>query len=106
MKRLNIYCGKTLAGVLIQHAANDYEFAYDADYQKSGAAPLSPTLPLTGEAYRSDHLFPFFFNLLPEGANKRTVCRTLRIDENDYFSLLAAFAGKDFIGNVSVEIAS
>lgn len=66
MKRLNIYCGKTLAGVLIQHAANDYEFEYDADYQTSGAAPLSPTLPLTGEAYRSDHLFPFFFNLLPK----------------------------------------
>lgn len=106
MKRLNIYCGNALAGVLTQHATNDYEFAYDADYHASGAAPLSPMLPLTAEAYHSEHLFPFFFNLLPEGANKRTVCRTLRIDENDYFSLLAAFAGKDFIGNVSVEIAS
>ena len=46
--------------------------------------------------------FPFFTNMLPEGANRRGICRSLRIDENDFFGLLIAMADKDFIGAVQV----
>ena len=53
---------------------------------------------LTEEPY----LFPFFTNMLPEGANRRSICRSLRIDENDFFGLLIAMADKDFIGAVQV----
>lgn len=101
-KTLLIYSDKTLAGKLIQHSPHEYEFAYDAAYCDGEHIPISPTLPITTEVYRSEYLFPFFANLLPEGANKRTICRHLHIDEHDYFSLLASFAGKDFIGNISV----
>lgn len=101
-KTLLIYSDKTLAGTLTQHSPHEYEFAYDASYCDGLHIPLSPTLPITTEVYRSEHMFPFFANLLPEGANKRTICRHLHIDEHDYFSLLASFVGKDFIGNISV----
>lgn len=47
-------------------------------------------------------MFPFFSNMLPEGANRRIICRSLRIDEDDSFGLLEAMADKDFIGAVSV----
>lgn len=104
MRRLKIYCGNRFAGVLSEISPNEFEFAYDAGYCAGNNSPLSPTLPLSNEVYRSRHLFPFFANLLPEGANKRSICRYLRIDERDSFSLLASFAGKDFIGNISVEI--
>ena len=40
--------------------------------------------------------------MLPEGANRRAICRSLKIDENDYFGLLDAMAGKDFIGAVNI----
>lgn len=103
-KTLLIYSDNNLAGTLTQHSPHDYEFTYDSSYCDGQHTPLSPTLPITKKVYRSDHLFPFFANLLPEGANKRTICRYLQIDEHDYFSLLASFAGKDFIGNISVGI--
>lgn len=101
-KQLLIYCGNNLAGTLTQLSRHEYEFAYDINYCNGKNIPISPTMPLTAEVYRSNHLFPFFANLLPEGANKLTICKHLHIDENDYFSLLASFAGKDFIGNISV----
>lgn len=102
-RKLLIYSGKTLAGTLTQLSTHEYEFAYDVDYCNGNNNPISPTMPLTTEVYRSSFLFPFFANLLPEGANKRSICRYLHIDEHDYFSLLASFAGKEFIGNISVE---
>jgi serine/threonine-protein kinase HipA len=40
--------------------------------------------------------------MLPEGGNRRIICRSLRIDETDYFGLLEAMADKDFIGAVNV----
>lgn len=102
-RKLIIYLDKTLAGTLTQHSPHEYEFAYDAAYCDGQHLPISPTMPVTTEVYRSEYLFPVFANLLPEGANRRTICRHLRIDEHDYFSLLASFAGKDIIGNISVE---
>lgn len=101
-KTLFIYSDNTLVGRLTQYSPHEYEFAYDAAYCDGQHIPLSPTMPITTEVYHSEYLFPFFANLLPEGANKRTICRHLHIDEHDYFSLLASFAGKDFIGNISV----
>lgn len=102
MESLGIYLGNTFAGVLTQRAPNEYEFTYDAAFCMGDNHPISPTLPVTPEPYRSQYLFPFFSNLLPEGGNRRTVCQQLHIDESDSFALLASFAGSDFIGNISV----
>ena len=102
-KNLLVYVGREIAGTLTQLSSHEYEFAYNASYCDGRHIPISPTLPITTEVFRSAHLFPFFANLLPEGANRRTICRHLHIDEHDSFSLLASFSGKDFIGNVSVQ---
>jgi serine/threonine-protein kinase HipA len=40
--------------------------------------------------------------MLPEGGNRRAICRSLRIDEQDFFGLLTAMADQDFIGAVDV----
>ena len=40
--------------------------------------------------------------MLPEGANRKIICRSLRIDENDFFGMLTAMADKDFIGAVQI----
>ena len=77
-------------------------FAYDPAYLASGGAPVSVTLPLQSAPYKSESLFPFFVNLLPEGANKTVICRRFRIDEEDLFGLLAVMSGRDFIGAINV----
>lgn len=91
------------AGVLTK-AGSHYHFAYNEAYlNKPGSRPVSITMPLRKEEYESDVLFPVFANMLSEGANKRTQCRLLRIDENDYFSLLLATTMDDSIGPITVK---
>jgi serine/threonine-protein kinase HipA len=97
-----LYNGKP-AGVLSKNGSN-YRFVYDQTYlQYPGSRPVSITLPLREEPYESDIMFPAFINMLSEGANKQLQCRMLKIDENDYFSLLLATAGEDSIGPVTIK---
>lgn len=51
----------------------------------------------------SDYLFPYFFNMLSEGANRQTQSMLLHIDENDDFGILLATAQEDTIGAVTVK---
>ena len=91
------------AGVLTK-SGSTYRFTYNENYlQKPGSRPVSITLPLQREAFESDSLFPAFINMLSEGANKRMQCRLLKIDENDYFSLLMATAKDDSIGPITIQ---
>ena len=89
---------------IITKAGNSYRFAYDERYLNTpGSRPVSITLPLAKKEYESDILFPVFVNMLSEGANKRIQCRLLRIDENDYFSLLLATTTDESIGPITVK---
>ena len=63
---------------------------------------LTIPLPKTQQEFHSKYLFPFFFNMLPEGSNKQVVCKHMRIDSDDYFGLLMATAKNDSIGAVRV----
>ncbi|MCD8290806.1 MAG: HipA N-terminal domain-containing protein [Prevotella sp.] len=103
MRRLNVYSNERKAGVLTEmHPGKGYTFCYDSDYLASDQPPISVTLPKRKEPYESEYLFPFFTNILPEGANRKAICRYLRIDEEDFFGLLTAMADQDFIGAVDV----
>lgn len=107
MRQLEVYANDRKAGVLTeQHPGRGYGFLYDPDYLASDCPSISVTLPKREQAYVSSLLFPFFMNMLPEGANRKVICRSLRIDERDYFGLLAAMAGKDFIGAIHVKSMS
>lgn len=92
------------AGVLTENARNSYEFDYDKEYLKSkDAVPVSFTLPLSDKPYHSEVLFPFFFNMLSEGDNRKLQSRMLHIDEDDDFGILLATAQYDTIGAVTVK---
>lgn len=91
------------AGNLTQHDDGSFTFAYHktwVDYLNKPA--ISVSLPKRHEPYRSQFLFPFFYNMLPEGSNKEVVCHLNRLDRNDYFGLLMAVANTDTIGAVTV----
>ena len=103
MKQLEVYFNDIKAGILSeQNPGTGYSFQYYEEYLNSTLPPISATLPKQVTIYRSEHLFPFFSNMLPEGANRRVICRNLKIDENDFFGLLEAMADRDFIGAVNV----
>ena len=81
-----------------------YEFAYNKSYLASRNNPaISLSFPKRAEPYRSAVLFPFFNNLLPEGANRRTLCRMHRVDEKDYFGMMEMICDMDCIGNVTLK---
>lgn len=103
MRQLAVYYNDVRAGVLTEcNPGLGYVFEYDPDYVGADLPPVSVTLPKRSEPYEAERLFPFFSNMLPEGANRRVICRSLRIDESDLFALLAAMSGKDFIGAVNI----
>jgi serine/threonine-protein kinase HipA len=100
-----VYINNEPAGSLVRNG-QEYVFCYsDAYYNHPLKKAISITLPKTQQEYRSNELFPFFFNLLSEGVNKTLQCRQFKIDENDYFGLLLATGGNDTIGAVSVKPA-
>lgn len=103
MKQLAVYYNDTMAGVLTEkNPGVGYTFQYCEEYLKSSLPPVSVNLPKREAAYRSDYLFPLFTNMLPEGGNRRMICNSQKIDEDDFFGLLEVMANQDFIGAVNV----
>ncbi len=104
MRILEIYRNGVLAGTLTEEDRHHYVFRYDDRYFYDPATPsISLTLPKVQREYRGSFLFPFFFNMLSEGVNRKLQCTQLRIDEEDHFGLLAATAQYDTIGAVTVK---
>lgn len=105
MRSLDIYFHGIKAGRLTENIpGKSYSFKYYESYLQQSFGAISVTLPLSANTYESDRLFPFFSNMLPEGANRRIICREHKIDERDSFGLLRCFSGKDIIGAVTVKI--
>jgi serine/threonine-protein kinase HipA len=103
MRSGQVFYKNELAGELSQLDNGGYIFRYDERWLNDGSKPsISLTLPKTNMEFQSSTLFPFFFNLIPEGVNKRLICTKKRIDFNDYFGILLEVAGGDTIGAVKI----
>ena len=96
-----VYVYNNFAGKLSE-TDEGYSFSYDKTYIEAGYNhPISLTLPIREEPYKSKTLFSFFDGLIPEGWLLDTVSRNWKIDLKDRFALLLV-ACKDPIGNVSI----
>jgi HipA-like protein len=101
---VRVFYGDTLAGHIERLDDGGYCFVYQPDYlARPGSRPVSLTLPLRREEYRSPVLFPFFSGLLAEGNLKDLQCRMLQIDPNDDFTRLLKTTRHDVIGAATVE---
>ena len=49
---------------------------------------LQVNLPKSHKVYHSKQIFPVFTNMLPEGANRRALCRLKKFYRKDFFGLL------------------
>jgi serine/threonine-protein kinase HipA len=100
MRQCKVLINNKEAGVLQETDDRQYIFTYLEDYQ---GVPVCLAMPVRSEAYHSDFLFPYFFNMLSEGANRQLQSMILHIDENDDFGILLATAQCDTIGAVTVK---
>lgn len=102
-----VYVKGTPAAVLIRHAQageRHYELQYLPEYlEHPPCHTVCYQMPPRQEAYYSEHLFPFFESLLPEGENLERICTELKLDEHDRFSQLLRLARHDTIGDVTVQ---
>ena len=100
MRECKVYVHNAEAGLLQETDDREYVFTYHDDYQGD---PVCLAMPVRQKVYRSDHLFPYFFNMLSEGANRQVQSTLLHIDEKDDFGIMLATAQYDTIGAVTVK---
>ena len=103
MRQCEVYLHDIRAGLLTEEDNGEYVFAYDSPYVADKMPPVSPTMPLREEPYRSPYLFAVFFNMLSEGENRQTQSQLLHIDSDDDFGILLATAQNDTIGAITVK---
>ena len=103
MRKAKVLFKNEEAGILTQHDDGSFSFRYHEDWLANNVRQsISLTLPKNEKVFHSKYLFPFFFNMLPEGSNKQVVCKLNRIDRDDYFGLLMTAAKNDSIGAVRI----
>ena len=90
------------AGV-IRETEQGYEFLYNKEYlSMPGAQPVSLTLPLTPEPYKSTTFFPFFDGLIPEGWLLTVAVENWKLNPHDRMGLLLSVC-TDCIGAVTIQ---
>ncbi len=93
----NEFCG------ILKETDEGYSFCYDKEYLKrENSLPISLTLPLQKDEYKSTTLFPFFDGLIPEGWILDVVTHNWKIKYKDRFGLLLVSCS-DPIGVVSLK---
>ncbi|MGB0982289.1 MAG: HipA N-terminal domain-containing protein [Winogradskyella sp.] len=104
MRQADVLFKKEVAGLLTQLDNGSFVFRYyDYWFNNADKPAISLTLPKIQQEYQSKNLFPFFYNMLPEGSNKQMVCFENRIDTKDYFGILLTTAQYDTIGAVQIK---
>ena len=104
LRRLDVYLAGEPVGEVERQGPTRYRLRYtDRAVERHGADALllSASLPVRREPYSSGQTKPFFEGLLPEGAIRSTIARTLGLSEENGFGLLAEL-GADCAGAVVV----
>lgn len=101
MRQAEVYYKSNLAGIITENDEG-YTFQYDKKYLNTEKSkPISLTLSLQNQPYKSKILFPFFDGLIPEGWLLNIAVSNWKINPRDRFGLLLTLC-KDCIGCVSV----
>ena len=89
-------------GIISGSWSEDAVFRYSEDYlRKPDSVPISISLPLRDGSFSRDETKKFFDGLLPEGFTRRSVAGRLKLDEDDYLSILYSL-GRECIGALRI----
>ena len=98
-----VYKGNIKAGELWVDQ-DGYHFEYDDAFIKNiTTRPISVNMPKHQKTYHSKELFHYFKSILSEGENRKQICKALRIDPSDDWSLLVLSCQYDTIGAITVK---
>lgn len=100
MRQCKVLVHNVEAGILQETDDRKYIFIYNEGYKGD---PVCIAMPIRKEPYTSDNLFPYFFNMLSEGANRLLQSQLLHIDEHDDFGIMLETARFDTIGAVTIK---
>lgn len=102
MRFINVYFHDVYCGEL-RELDNGYEFEYSKNYLSlDNPQPISLTLPISKNIYKSKMLFSFFDGLIPEGYLLELLLNSYQLKATDRFDLLIK-AGLDTIGAVTIK---
>ncbi len=103
MRKAKVFYNDNLAGILTENNEGEYIFQYDAEYIENFSEDfITFTMPVRGEPYKENRLFPYFEGLIPEGWLLDIASNSWKINQNDRMGLLLACC-RNCIGAVSVE---
>lgn len=87
MKQAGIYVNDIYCGILTEDEEG-FHFVYDKTFlARPDAVPVSPTMPLTGQQYDREMMFPVFDGLIPEGWLLDIASSSWKINPRDRMSL-------------------
>jgi len=90
--RLDVHLSGRRVGGVERRGPDRYRFQYATDVverHETGSLLLSASLPVRKEAFSPSESRPFFEGLLPEGAVRATIARSLGLSEGNGFGLMA-----------------
>ncbi|GHV10945.1 phosphatidylinositol kinase [Fibrobacterales bacterium] len=97
-----VFYNNILAGELNREQGG-YSFKYSNSYLIDEKLPqIAVSFPKQKEPFFSKILFPFFYGMLSEGANRQIQEKLLKIDPKDNFTLLVETAQTETIGAITV----
>ena len=96
-RAVKIYMYGTLAGLLVE-SKSGYVFSYDERYK---GKPISLSMPISTNSFKSKLLHPFFKSLAPEGWLKKRFSEIQQIDERDLLGFLIE-NGNDLLGAITI----
>src|SRR5580704_2826970 len=94
-RTLDVYLQNDLVGHLVQDDGGDMSFQYVETWlDRSGATPLSQSLPLRKERFRRKQCRGFFAGILPEEIKREIVARNLGISARNDYAMLERIGGE------------
>jgi serine/threonine-protein kinase HipA len=94
-RSLDVYLFGDLVGHLAQDDVGRVSFQYMESWlNKPGATPLSQSLPLRKERFRTKECHGFFAGILPEEAKREIIARNLGISARNDYAMLERIGGE------------
>src|SRR5579863_1684522 len=94
-RTLDVYLQNDLVGHLVQDDSGEMTFQYVERWlNRSGATPLSQSLPLRKERLRRKECRGFFAGILPEESKREIIARNLGISPRNDYAMLERIGGE------------
>ncbi|PSH02700.1 MAG: hypothetical protein CXZ00_16030 [Acidobacteria bacterium] len=94
-KTLNVYLHRDLVGYLTQDQGGQMFFTYAESWLRNPLAhPISHSLPLRTERFKSKECRGYFAGVLPEESNREIIARNLGISARNDYAMLERIGGE------------